>query len=101
MKPIEQYPALGRFLAGYFHQDWVLDDPDTAAVVDRFVREAGPEQVQAVIGELDRLLASNLDPGSLEALVSSELNCSYYPPGEGMSYPQWLRWLRGRLAGVP
>jgi len=63
------------------------------------VGEASPDHVKAVVADLDRLLAANLDAARLEAIVRHDLSCAYYPPGDGMSYPDWLHWLRGRLAG--
>ncbi|HYW07392.1 MAG TPA: contact-dependent growth inhibition system immunity protein [Longimicrobium sp.] len=91
------FPALHTCLAGYFHQDWDLDDPTWEAVVDHFARDA-PDLVPPARRDLARLLAA--PDGDVERILFDEIMCAFYPPGDGLSIREWLIRLDERLAAA-
>lgn len=93
----EQFPNLFQLLGGYFHQDWCCDDPDAEAVLRRFMNDATPGDVQAVVDDIDRLLGGNLTDDQLKRIVG--FGCYYYydPTADGMSHTEWFRWVQNQL----
>ena len=84
------FPALYNFCVGYFHQDWNLDDPTAEAVVRRFMNDDGPQGVQQLRAEIDRFLRVSKSEEQRAAILDA-WGCCYYPPGDGLSYTDWLK----------
>lgn len=53
----ERYPALAQFLAGYLHEDFVLDHKTPEGARDAFLRDANARERAAVRKELAQFLA--------------------------------------------
>jgi hypothetical protein len=51
----EQHEPLFEFFAGYFHQDWLLDDQSWEDVARRFVAELGENAAILVAEEITLL----------------------------------------------
>jgi len=85
----ERYPALWQLFAGYFHQDWALDDRTADDVLGRFVRGEPPDAVRRVRRDLEDVLRLWPAERELEA-VTDRLGSSYRPAGDGLSTRDWL-----------
>ena len=88
---------LEQFLGGYFHQDWMIDDTDAESVLDRYLSDTPPAAVQQTISEVERLLGRGLAEDQLHAPFIQALGCYYNPAAQGMSYTEWLNWVRDSL----
>lgn len=89
------FPHLNHLCGAYFHQDWVLEAPDTAGVITTFVRESPPERLRATVAELRALLDSE-DPPDLDRLLD-DLSCEYLPAADGLTARTWLEQVVERL----
>lgn len=90
----ERYPSLHQFLAGWFHEDWAVDDDSWEHVVDAYVGESPRASVAATRAELEALLASS------DAEVGAALDgigCSVDPAAFQLSARGWLEQVRDRL----
>jgi hypothetical protein len=86
---------LFQFFAGYFHQDWNLDDPSWQAVVSRFVRDDGKEGARHVREEVNKLL-TQVESDVQLAQVLNDLGC-YYWAGSPAETRVWLENLNAKL----
>ncbi|MDP9352685.1 MAG: contact-dependent growth inhibition system immunity protein [Chloroflexota bacterium] len=80
--------GLFTLMAGYFHQDWDLDDPTWEAVVERYLRDANPSQIVALHRELGRVLERSKEE-HLERLLFQDWGCQFDPRPE-YSLREWL-----------
>jgi len=88
--------SLAVFIGGYFHQDWTIEGPNAAAVVDRYAAENLPEDVTAAKDEAEAMLAAEPDERLLaDALV--RMGLSYLPHVDGMTHREWLQSVVERL----
>jgi len=55
----ENYPALSQFLAGYLHEDFVLDHKTPEGARDAFLKDANAKERAAVRKELDQFLSES------------------------------------------
>ena len=85
----ERYPTLQHLFSSYFHQDWTLEAPTTAAAVRQFTSDEGATVAQRAAGELERLLAE-LPKESDLATALDALGCYYTPAAEGVTRRTWL-----------
>ena len=98
MGAAEAYPNLLQFLGGHLHQDFDLDFESADEAIQQAIVGSSADCRHAVAREIDALLASHRDEDSLAAGVG-EL-CDYHPPGDGLTYRQWLLNVRARLEGL-
>ena len=91
------FPKLEQFLSAYFHQDWALDDPDSASVVQGYLKKASGKSVAALIAELELLKDEKLKEPSLKKRVQG-LGCYLDPASEKKTYVQWMAWLHKALS---
>lgn len=59
--PTRFYRHLPGLFCAYFHQDWMLDDPDWQSVVQRYCRDHAAPEICATAEEIQSLLAES-DP---------------------------------------
>src|SRR5687767_3491591 len=83
------YPSLHVLIAGYFHQDWDLDDPTWQAVASRYVRDATRDEVNASRTELRSLLDTTTREDDLRLVVLHEFG-GCYDPSPDSSMRDWL-----------
>lgn len=95
------FPALQRFLAAYFHEDWQEEHAATNAVVAAYLRDAPAATVAATAGDIDRLLGMPLDDASLSQLLRDGFDCNYVPEVDEVSARAWLERLRGQMRRPP
>lgn len=88
---------LEQFLGGYFHQDWDLEGPNTAGIVDAFVGDAEREEIGTVRSAIGELLA-RLDSEQELAAYAERINLGYYPPGGDQTYRAWFEEVAAHLA---
>ena len=91
----ERNEILFHFFAGYFHQDWNLDDPSWQDVVNRFVRDDGEEAAGHVRQAVNKLL-SEAESDVQVAKVLEDLGC-YYWAGSPSETRVWLENLNAKL----
>lgn len=91
-----RFPNLHGLCGSYFHQDWGADDPTADAVVCRYVRDADPPEIQQVAAEIDDFLGIEMTEEERRGVLDM-FNCGYYPPGDGLSYSEWLTQVRDIL----
>jgi contact-dependent growth inhibition (CDI) system CdiI-like immunity protein len=96
----DRYPALGELFDGYFHQDWMLDDPTPEAAIGRYL-QAEPTQALRALEELTDLLAEGHREETLRELVFFELHCYYDPTAHGGSVREWLESVKSQLETPP
>jgi hypothetical protein len=90
-----RYSTLEHFFGAYFHQDFLMDDPDWESVCDRYVRDEGKQAAMDVANEIQKLLECGLDQKELYASLQ-DFGCHYFP-GDLGGYPQWLNDVSKRL----
>jgi hypothetical protein len=93
-----RFPNLYGMCSCYFHQDWDLDDPTAEAVIRRYIRDADPHEVQRVAAEIDEFLRVEMTEEKRRAILD-KFGCEYFPPGDELSYSEWLRQVRDLLTG--
>lgn len=91
----ERNEILFHFFAGYFHQDWNLDDPSWQDVVNRFVRDDGEEAAGYVREAVNKRLDEAESDVQL-AKVLEDLGC-YYRAGSPSEARVWLENLNAKL----
>lgn len=94
----ETYPELFRLFAGYFHQDWALDDRTTDDVFRNYIATSTVPQLVDAVAELDRLLAEPLDEVGLHEVVWRGLVLGYDPTIDGLTLREWLEATRRRIS---
>lgn len=80
------YSNLEQFLGCYFHQDWVDFAASFSEAVSLYLNESPFDDIQKTLMELRDLLSKD-DPELVKAVESM---CAYYPPGDGLTYREWL-----------
>lgn len=80
---------LAGFFGAYFHQDWAINDPPVASVVERFVKASAPAGLEQVASEIERLLVRNRAGAALRARLD-ELDLEYDPMADGQTTRSWL-----------
>lgn len=94
----EQDEQLFEFFAGYFHQDWFLDDQSWGDVVRRFVAESGTNAAILVAEQITVLTDQEKTDTKLAEKVAS-FGC-YYWPGSVAEMRTWLSDLSAALESV-
>jgi hypothetical protein len=93
-----RFRNLDGLCACYFHQDWDMDDPTAEAVVRQYIRDADPQEVQKVAAEIDDFLQIEMTEEERKTILDT-FGCEYYPPGDRLSYSEWLRQVHELLTG--
>ncbi|MEM6275063.1 MAG: contact-dependent growth inhibition system immunity protein [Myxococcota bacterium] len=94
---------LRQFFGAYFNQDWRLDDPDVASVVDRYAQDYQTDKlghvVQLVIDDLRWLAETNkkIPSADLWNITFDEYGNYYTGEFTGEDAHQWLEWIARRL----
>lgn len=91
------YPNLAHFLAGYLHQDWMLEATGLPAVARAFTASESPEAVALLRADIARFLAAHADPGLAYASLFPN---GVLPSAWGMDGGAWLAWV-ARLLDDP
>ncbi|MFF3362914.1 contact-dependent growth inhibition system immunity protein [Streptomyces misionensis] len=91
-----RFPELGQFLGGWFSQDMPDEFDDHHAAVEDYRHSTDPQLVARLVGELQELLALELDESDY-ALAVAELGMEVDPPAP-YSPSGWLALLTGQLA---
>jgi hypothetical protein len=73
-----------------------LDDPTADAVIERYIGDADSEEVRQVAAEIDALLRIEMTEDERRTLFD-DLDCSYYPAGDELTYSAWLRRVHNML----
>jgi hypothetical protein len=91
---LRDFAPVPQFFGAYFHQDWMLDEPDDDAVVARYVRDtASSDNVRELANAIDELVAAIPDDRALERVVVGKLGCSYVTDNRRA----WMRDVARRL----
>jgi hypothetical protein len=97
---------LKSFLSRYYHRNWRQDappdrpggKPNPDRILEKFLREGSPEQIQGVLAELQELQEREVGDTALEELCEGSLGCFYYPYCDGRTYTNWFERIREFLA---
>lgn len=85
------FAELKSFFSGYFHEDWEMDASEPDEVVSQFLSsEPGPNEIDRIIDQIGRYLASRKDDAAAEGDLLEVLGCYYLPSADGMSARNWL-----------
>jgi len=83
------FPALEQALAGYLHQDFLIDYANAEEAINAFVSSEPPALVDSARREIGRFIQVVRDsPTPSEELL--DLGCYYDPLGDGMGVVAWL-----------
>jgi hypothetical protein len=93
-----RFPNFYGLCCSYFHQDWDLDDPTVDAVVHRYIRDASPQEAGRVAAEIDDFIRIGMSEDERRQALDT-FGCQYHPPGDGLSYSEWLRQVHDLLIG--
>jgi hypothetical protein len=99
MKIPMEFEGLSNFLGGYFHQDWTVGASSADDVIDKFLRDATPEEVRTVVEEINRLLETKVSNIDLENTLRI-FGSAYYFKADGFSASQWLQHICTRLSTI-
>ncbi|WP_156722305.1 contact-dependent growth inhibition system immunity protein [Streptomyces apocyni] len=91
-----RFPELAQFLGGWLSQDMPDEFPDHEAAVRDYAETTDPQLVARLVGELNELLALDLDDSDY-ALAMAELGMEVDPPAP-YAPSAWLALLAERLA---
>jgi hypothetical protein len=83
--------------SAYFHQNWLVDDPDWESVVLRFMQSEPFEIVRNAQLELASILARS-DEAELEKFLFGSTPPCYFDPRPGLSLLVWLEEIVALLA---
>ena len=95
-----EYPHLRHLLQAYFHQDWDLDDPNSEAVLERYMAHELPHRVSATRTDLKNFLATTSD-AEIDHKVIEELGTDYPGATAAESLRTWLERVLEQLEGAP
>lgn len=94
----QELEILRQFFAACFHQDWMLDDLDTNAVLTKFLQTMHPvEELGRLASLVERYAQSRTDDKELEKALYTVLNCYYLPSADGVPVRAWLLQISKRL----
>jgi len=93
---VKRFYALQEMFSSYFHEDWRLDHPSTAAVIRRYADDY-PGRIPKVIAEIDQLVALDASDEMLLDHVLHRYQLVYDPASDGLTMRQWLRQMRSIL----
>ena len=96
--PRASLPMTHQFLAAYFHQDWMMDNPRWSDAVDDFVAESTRPSVTGTAAEMRRLAGAGFDEPALRAVLEN-LDSALDPAGVGLDAQSWLAAVIERLDG--
>jgi hypothetical protein len=88
---------LWQFFAGYFNQDWMVDDHDEEAVISRFIAEHNDRHELASLAALVETYAASRSELELESSLFKELDCYFMPSAAGMTTHEWFAHVAKRL----
>ena len=89
---------LAQILGSYFHQDWMEEFDSDRTALSAVVNGEPREAIVRALGEIDRLLKSEMPESDLRKALTAQIGCYFEPASEGMTYRQWLHRVRDHLA---
>lgn len=87
--PVNQFPHLDYFLNAYMHQDWRLFGDSLEKVLDAFVDDSSPDDLNSLRAEILEFLV--LKGNRVEADYHALYPNSILPSGWGLSVEDWLQ----------
>jgi CdiI immunity protein len=96
---MSDYPTLSYFVGGWLNQDWVEDYDTVWDVVNGFLADE-PGKADELRADVHRLVLEGRSDDELKDLLVYEMQCGYYPPGDGLTYSTWLAAFDGYMSGL-
>lgn len=90
------FPHLDHFLNAYMHQDWMLAGDTLATVLQTYVNDTSPDDVQALRSEIAAFVRHDGD--AIETDYHRQFPNSVLPSGWNMQPDEWLNHV-AQLAG--
>lgn len=94
--PFTSHKELKEFLGVRFHQDWI-DDGTPEEIVAAYVARHDGSLCRTIAAQITAMLAEEPSEEELEAFCGDEAKSDIFPPGLGLPYSKWLKWLAGAL----
>lgn len=91
------FPNLAALLSRAFSEGWRRSYTLPDLAIRDFVRRNPLADSQAVVAEIDELLAMDLGPSHLRETLQRDFQCAYDPAVDGLTEPDWLRWVQRTL----
>jgi hypothetical protein len=88
---------LKNFFSAYFHEDFLREAEDPAAVVRAYARTVGAGEAQALAAAILRYRERLADDQELERRLFAHLGCYYSPSADGLSAGFWLQKVAEQL----
>lgn len=98
-QPAAALPEAAQFLAGYFHQDWVLERRSWEQVVDEYAADSPGAVAAECAAQLRALADAGLQGNELSSALE-EIGCSVDPSAYGLTVDAWLRAVAEQLQRV-
>jgi len=95
-----QYPELSDVLGSYFHQDWHDEFATDEAALQTIVDGESPNRLKAMCAEIDTLLCSGLDEGTLRSFATIKLGCFFEPQSRSLSWEEWFKYVKKKFEGT-
>jgi hypothetical protein len=86
--------ALEHLVVCYFHEDWDIEGPTVEGVIDTYLRDVQPEEVEEALSEIAILLD---EPEDEVAQRLREWYLMYDYTVDGMDAHGWLRRVQAHL----
>jgi hypothetical protein len=84
----ERCPELFQLLGGWLHQDFDLEYQSAEEALAAAIADASLDRLRGALDELRRSRPSDRDEEATREFAN-EL-CWYHPPGDGLTYVEWL-----------
>lgn len=94
----ETHKYVFKLFAGYLNQSWkeiyIWDgqEPSYPPVVRKLKTELSGEELEETVKQLKEVITAGKDSdeeGWMD-ILTWDLNLGYYPPGDGLTYEEWL-----------
>lgn len=89
--------TLKQIFGAYFHQDWMLEHQDDAAVLVTIRQNVSLEDRVSAASALHMLVAQTADETELQRKLVDDLGCYFDPSSAGFSAREWLQQVRQAL----
>jgi hypothetical protein len=85
----QEWDEVRTLFGGYLHQDFAEDYGDMWGAVRQYCAESSSVSVIVAAEQISEILEQFDDEERLDS-VTGQLGSSYYPPGVGQTYREWM-----------
>jgi CdiI immunity protein len=88
--------ALRLFCEAYLHQDWEDEYPSVWDALAAFATDEGEKTAAALADDVKNVIQRQLSEEDLRALLVDDWGMGYWPPGDSLSFAEWLLQVQSR-----